>query len=60
MNDFNWFHLVSTLAGDDYLKMDKVLDENAGQCLAFLSYLDAKHDAELAQFEFESKLKKNN
>ena len=55
IKDFNWFHIVSTLANDNYLSLEKVLDENVQDCFAYLQYITAKNMAEQAQMEFEMK-----
>ena len=52
-------HIVSTLAGDDFLKMETVLDANAGDIFSYLCYLTAKTFAEREQRKFVEKLKIN-
>lgn len=57
MKNYNWMHIVSTLAGGDFLKMETVLDSNVGDVFSFLCYLTAKTFAEREQRNFENKLK---
>lgn len=49
-------HTVSTLANDDYLKLEKVLNENVQECFAYLDYVIAKANAEEAEYEFQMKM----
>jgi hypothetical protein len=46
------------LANGEYLKIEKVLDENVQDCFSYLTYLGAKADAEEAQMKFEEKINK--
>ena len=50
-------HMVSTLANDDYLKLEKVLDENVQECFSYLDYIIAKSNAEEAEMEYQEKLR---
>lgn len=59
MTDYNWMHIVSTLAGDDFMKMENILDANAGDIFSYLCYLTAKGAAEREQRKFVEKLKIN-
>jgi len=52
-------HIVNTVACGDFLKMEQVLDSNAGDIFTFISYLTDKSVAEKQQRDFESKLKIN-
>lgn len=59
INNYNWYHMVSILANNDYLHMEKVLGENVQDCFSYLQYVAAKNDAEEAQLKFEDKLNKS-
>ena len=48
MNDFNWLHIVSTLANHRFLDMDKVLDQPIEDVFTYISYLQSKIVAEKA------------
>lgn len=48
--------MVSTLANDDYLKLEKVLNENVQECFSYLDYIIAKSNAEEAEYEFQVKM----
>lgn len=50
-------HIVNTVANGDFLKMELVLDCNAGDIFTYISYLTDKSMAEKQQRDFESKLK---
>lgn len=50
-------HIVNTVACGDFLKMEQVLDSNAGDIFTFICYLTDKQSAEKQQRDFESKLK---
>lgn len=50
-------HIVNTVANGDFLKMEQVLDCNAGDIFTYISYLTDKSAAEKQQRDFESKLK---
>lgn len=52
-------HIVSTVANDDFLKMEAILDANAGDIFSYLCYLTAKTRAEKEQRKFIEKLKLN-
>lgn len=52
-------HIVSTLANDDFLKMETILDSNVGDVFSYLCYLTAKGQAEREQRKFVEKLKIN-
>lgn len=52
-------HIVSTLANDDFLKMEAVLNANVGDIFSYLCYLTAKGAAEREQRKFVEKLKIN-
>ena len=52
-------HIVSTLANDDFLKMEAVLNANVGDIFSYLCYLTAKGAAEREQRKFVEKLKLN-
>ena len=43
------------LANDNYLMLEKVLDENVQDCFAYLQYIMAKNVAEEAQLEWQLK-----
>lgn len=49
---------MSTMASDNFLDLDKVLDYNVYDVFTYLEYLDAKVRAEKAQIEFDNKLNK--
>ena len=57
LKNWNWMHIVNTVACGDFLKMEQVLDSNAGDIFTFISYLTDKSVAEKQQRDFESKLK---
>ena len=59
LKDYNWMHIVSTLANDDFLKMETILDSNVGDVFSYLCYLTAKGQAEREQRKFVEKLKIN-
>lgn len=52
MNDFNWMHVVSTLAGHDFLKMETVLGQNVVDVFSYMTYMQAKVQAEKAQQKY--------
>lgn len=52
MNDFNWMHVVSTLAGHNFLKMEQVLEQNVVDVFSYMTYMQAKLNAEHAQEKF--------
>lgn len=56
LRDFSWFHIVSILANDNYLSMERVLGENVQDCFSYIQYVMARKDAEQAQIDFESKM----
>lgn len=56
VNDFNWLHIVSTLANHRFLEMDKVLDQPIEDVFTYISYLQSKIVAEKAQEEFLRKI----
>ena len=51
-------HIVSILAGDDYMKMEKVLGEPVMDVFSYLDYSDARARAEKSQHKFLSDLEK--
>lgn len=51
-------HTVSTLANHEYLKMEKVLDENVMDVFSYLQYIDEKVRAENAQQKFIMEMNK--
>ena len=59
LKNFNWYHIVCTLADDSYLNMERVLDENVQDCFSYLQYLSNKNKAEEAQAKFEEKINKS-
>lgn len=54
-----WFNIVATLANENYLMMDTVLDSNVEDCFIFLTYLTEKNKAQRAQQKFEENLRKS-
>lgn len=58
LKDFNWLHLVSTLAGHEFLQMEKVIESNVEDVFSYLIYMKAKSSAEKAQNKLEDKLRK--
>lgn len=56
MNDFNWMHVVSTLAGHNFLKMETVLEQNVVDVFSYMTYMMAKMNAEKAQEQFLEKI----
>lgn len=59
LKNWNWMHIVNTVACGDFLKMEQVLDSNAGDIFTYICYLTDKSAAEKQQRDFESKLKIN-
>ena len=56
MNDFNWMHVVSTLAGHNFLRMETVLEQNVVDVFSYMTYMTAKMNAERAQEKFIEKI----
>ena len=52
MNDYNWMHVVSTLACHNFLKMEEVLEQNVVDVFSYMTYMQAKMQAERAQKKF--------
>lgn len=55
---YNWYHIVSTLANNEYLNLERVLSENVQDCFSYLQYVSAKNEAEEAQLKYEEKMMK--
>lgn len=51
-------HIVSTLANDEFLRMEDVLNQNVVDVFAYLQYIDAKVGAENAQKKFMMEMNK--
>lgn len=49
-------HIVSTLANDNFLKLEEVLGQNIGDVFSYLTYLSEKAEAEEAQYNFQKKM----
>ena len=45
-------HVVSTLAGHNFLKMETVLEQNVVDVFSYMIYMTAKMNAERAQEKF--------
>lgn len=45
-------HVVSTLAGHNFLKMETVLEQNVVDVFSYMTYMAAKMNAEMAQEKF--------
>lgn len=45
-------HVVSTLAGHNFLKMPLVLEQNVVDVFSYMTYMQAKSNAEAAQEKF--------
>lgn len=45
-------HVVSTLAGHNFLKMETVLEQNVVDVFSYMTYMMAKMNAEKAQEQF--------
>lgn len=45
-------HVVSTLAGHNFLKMETVLEQNVVDVFSYMTYMQAKMQAERAQEKF--------
>lgn len=56
IKDFNWFHIVSTLADHQFLKLEEVLDANIVDVLSYLTYMSRKAVAEKAQRDYMDKI----
>ena len=56
IEQYNWFHLVSTLADHQFLKLESVLDQNIVDVLSYLSYMNAKANADKAQRDYLDKI----
>lgn len=51
-------HIVSTLANNEFLKMEEVLNQNVMDVYSYLQYIDAKVGAENAQHKFIMEMNK--
>lgn len=49
-------HVVSTLAGHNFLKMETVLEQNVVDVFSYMTYMMAKMNAEKAQEQFLEKI----
>lgn len=51
-------HIVSTIAGHQYLQIERVLSETVMDVYSYLQYIDAKARAEKAQYKYENEMNK--
>ena len=58
LKDFNWMHIVSQLANNEFLRMEEVLNQTVIDVYAYLQYMDAKVSAENAQMKFVHEMDK--
>ena len=58
LKNFHWMHIVSTLANDEFLRMEDVLNQNVIDVFAYLQYIDAKVGAETSQKKFIMEMNK--
>ena len=49
-------HTISTLANDNFLQLERVLNQNVQDVFSYLIYLSERSEAQEAQHNFEKKL----